>query len=136
MRLLRSVFFWLHLAAGLLCGVVIAIMAFTGAVLAFEHEIVEWAERDVRRVEAPAAGASSLSPVDLDSSDESALHPPTSSNAATPTTADSAAVRPVRAALISPPGPVPIRIVPSDVRRPCPGSGRLRPGRHDSAVEV
>ncbi len=60
MRRLRSVFFWLHLAAGLLCGVVIAIMAFTGAVLAFEHEIVAWAERDVRRVEAPAAGAAAL----------------------------------------------------------------------------
>ena len=60
MRLLRSTFFWLHLAAGLVCGAVILVMSFTGAVLAFEHEIVEWAERDVRRVEAPASGAAAL----------------------------------------------------------------------------
>ena len=60
MRLLRSTFFWLHLAAGLLCGTIILVMSFTGAVLAFEHEIVEWAERDVRRVEPPAAGAAAL----------------------------------------------------------------------------
>lgn len=53
----RKVIFWLHLVAGLVAGAVIAIMSFTGAVLAFEHEIVEWAERDVRRVEAPAASA-------------------------------------------------------------------------------
>ena len=65
MRLLRSVFFWLHLAAGLLCGVIIAIMAFTGAVLAFENEIVAWAERDVRRVETPVAGAAALPLDDL-----------------------------------------------------------------------
>jgi uncharacterized iron-regulated membrane protein len=52
---LRKIIFWLHLFAGLVAGAVIAIMSFTGAVLAFEHEIVEWAERDVRRVEAPAA---------------------------------------------------------------------------------
>lgn len=47
---LRKAIFWLHLAAGLVAGLVIAVMSFTGAVLAFEHEIVEWAERDVRRV--------------------------------------------------------------------------------------
>jgi Uncharacterized iron-regulated membrane protein len=60
MRLLRSTFFWLHLAAGLVCGLVIFIMSFTGAVLAFEHEIVEWAERDLRRVEPPAINATAL----------------------------------------------------------------------------
>ena len=65
MRLLRSTFFWLHLAAGLLCGTIILVMSFTGAVLAFEHEIVEWAERDVRRVEPPAAGAAALPLDDL-----------------------------------------------------------------------
>ena len=60
MHRLRSLFFWLHLAAGLVCGVVIAVMSFTGAVIAFEHEIVEWAERDARRVAPPAAEASAL----------------------------------------------------------------------------
>ena len=53
----RKVLFWLHLAAGARAGLVIAIMSFTGAVLAFEHEIVTWAERDVRRVEAPIPAA-------------------------------------------------------------------------------
>jgi uncharacterized iron-regulated membrane protein len=52
---LRKVIFWLHLAAGLIAGLVIGVMSFTGAVLAFEHEIVEWAERDLRRVEVSAA---------------------------------------------------------------------------------
>lgn len=56
----RKVIFWLHLVAGLVAGTVIAVMSFTGAVLAFEHEIVEWAERDVRRVD-PAASAEILS---------------------------------------------------------------------------
>jgi uncharacterized iron-regulated membrane protein len=58
MRLFRSVLFWLHLAAGILCGAIIFIMSFTGAVLAFEHEIVAWAERDFRRVAAPPNEAS------------------------------------------------------------------------------
>ena len=57
---LRKVSFWLHLVAGLGAGSIIAVMSFTGAVLAFEHEIVEWAERDVRRVAPPAAGAAAL----------------------------------------------------------------------------
>jgi uncharacterized iron-regulated membrane protein len=46
----RSFLFWIHLSAGLVAGSIIAVMSFTGAALAFEHEIVEWAERDVRRV--------------------------------------------------------------------------------------
>ena len=50
----RKVIFWLHLVAGLVAGAVIAIMSFTGAVLAFDNEIVEWAERDVRRIDIPS----------------------------------------------------------------------------------
>lgn len=57
---LRSVLFWVHLAAGLVAGLIIAVMSFTGAVLAFEPEIVAWAERDLRRVEAPPAPAAAL----------------------------------------------------------------------------
>lgn len=57
MKLVRSVLFWLHLAAGLVAGLVIGVMCFTGAALAFEKQIVAWAERDARRVEAPAAAA-------------------------------------------------------------------------------
>ncbi len=51
---LRKIFFWLHLVAGVVAGVVILIMSATGVALAFEKEIIAWAERDVRRVTPPA----------------------------------------------------------------------------------
>ncbi len=54
MSKLRPVIFWLHLVAGVVAGVIIAIMSFTGVALAFEKEIIAWAERDVRRVSPPA----------------------------------------------------------------------------------
>lgn len=57
MPLLRSVLFWLHLAAGLIAGLVIGVMCATGAALAFEKELVAWAERDARRVDIPASSA-------------------------------------------------------------------------------
>ncbi len=50
---MRRFFFWLHLVAGVVAGSIIAVMCFTGALLAFEHEIVEWAERDARDVTLP-----------------------------------------------------------------------------------
>jgi len=50
MRTFRQILFWLHLAAGLIAGVVILIMCVTGALLAFERQTIEWAERDVRYV--------------------------------------------------------------------------------------
>lgn len=56
----RKVVFWLHLIAGVIAGVVIFIMSATGVALAFEKEIVAWAERDVRRVSPPAADAKPL----------------------------------------------------------------------------
>jgi len=46
----RQILFWLHLAAGLIAGVVIFIMCVTGALLAFERQTIEWVERDVRHV--------------------------------------------------------------------------------------
>jgi uncharacterized iron-regulated membrane protein len=52
-KLFRKILFWSHLAAGLVAGLFIGVMCFTGTVLAFEHEIVEWAERDARRVTVP-----------------------------------------------------------------------------------
>ncbi len=52
---LRKLLFWLHLIAGLGAGAVILIMSVTGAALAFEKEIIVWAERDVRRVSPPTA---------------------------------------------------------------------------------
>jgi uncharacterized iron-regulated membrane protein len=60
MSLFRSVLFWLHLAAGVACGVIIGVLCLTGAALAFEKELVAWAERDARQVAAPAPGAPRL----------------------------------------------------------------------------
>jgi uncharacterized iron-regulated membrane protein len=57
----RRVIFWVHLTAGISAGLAIAILSFTGAALAFEKELIAWAERDARRVEAPRAGESPLS---------------------------------------------------------------------------
>ena len=51
---LRKIIFWLHLIAGVVAGIVIFIMSVTGVALAFEKEIIAWAERDVRRITAPA----------------------------------------------------------------------------------
>jgi len=62
---LRKSIFWLHLIAGLIAGLVIAIMCFTGTALAFEKEIVAYAERDARRITAPAPDAPRLSLADL-----------------------------------------------------------------------
>ena len=56
----RSFLFWLHLAAGLVSGLSIGIMCFTGTVLAFEKELIAWSERDARRVELPAESAPRL----------------------------------------------------------------------------
>lgn len=51
---LRTVVFWLHLVAGIVAGVPIFVMSFTGVVIAFEREVVEWVDRDVRRVDPTA----------------------------------------------------------------------------------
>jgi uncharacterized iron-regulated membrane protein len=56
----RKAVFWLHLIAGLVAGLIIVVMSLTGAALAFENEIVAWAERDTRRVTPPAADAPRL----------------------------------------------------------------------------
>lgn len=50
---LRQLIFWLHLIAGVVAGIVIFIMSATGVALAFEKEIMAWAEREVRSVTAP-----------------------------------------------------------------------------------
>lgn len=46
---LRKSIFWVHLCAGLAAGLIVAIMSATGVAIAFEHEILEWIDRDVRR---------------------------------------------------------------------------------------
>lgn len=56
----RKVLFWVHLVAGLTCGIVIFIMSFTGAALALQPQVLLWVERDARQVEAPAPPAAWL----------------------------------------------------------------------------
>jgi len=51
---LRKLFFWIHLAAGVTAGLVILTMSVTGVLLAFERQIVGWAERDLRATAAEA----------------------------------------------------------------------------------
>lgn len=53
-RALRRSLFWIHLALGVVCGAVIALMASTGLLLAFRAEILEFARRDEARVTVPA----------------------------------------------------------------------------------
>lgn len=60
MKIFRKILFWLHLVAGLLGGIVIFIMCVTGALLSFEKDIAEFAERDMRYV-APNENAPKLS---------------------------------------------------------------------------
>lgn len=57
MKQFRPILFWTHLVAGLVAGSIIFVMSLTGTIIAFEHEIVAWAERDARRVEIPARAA-------------------------------------------------------------------------------
>ena len=52
MKSFRKVLFWLHLASGIVAGVIIVIMCVTGALLSFERNIIEWSEGDVRYVAA------------------------------------------------------------------------------------
>lgn len=53
MKTFRQILFWTHLSAGLIAGIAIAVMCFTGTILAFEKQIVAWSERDARRVDVP-----------------------------------------------------------------------------------
>jgi uncharacterized iron-regulated membrane protein len=57
----RKILFWAHLTAGVIAGLAIGIMCFTGTVLAFEKELVAWSENDARRIASPAADAPRLS---------------------------------------------------------------------------
>lgn len=53
MKSFRKILFWLHLISGLVAGIVIFIMCVTGALLSFEKNITEFAERESRYVSAP-----------------------------------------------------------------------------------
>jgi uncharacterized iron-regulated membrane protein len=57
----RKILFWLHLVCGVVAGLAIGVMCFTGVVLAFEKELAAWGERDARRVAVPAEGSPRIS---------------------------------------------------------------------------
>ena len=65
MKRFRIILFWMHLVSGLVAGISIVIMCFTGAVLAFQTEITTWAERDARQITPPATDVPRLSLDDL-----------------------------------------------------------------------
>jgi uncharacterized iron-regulated membrane protein len=56
---LRKLIFWIHLIAGIAAGLVILIMSFTGVLLAYEKQIVSWADRSLLG-EAPPSDAKRL----------------------------------------------------------------------------
>jgi uncharacterized iron-regulated membrane protein len=56
----RRVLFWAHLTAGVCAGLVILTMSFTGVLLMYERQLIEWSDRHYRSV-APQDGASRLS---------------------------------------------------------------------------
>lgn len=60
MKRFRSILFWLHLASGVTAGIFIFVMCVTGALLAFESNILETVESDMRVVEVPIENAQRL----------------------------------------------------------------------------
>ncbi|RKH36689.1 PepSY-associated TM helix domain-containing protein, partial [Corallococcus llansteffanensis] len=58
---LRNVLFWIHLVSGLIVGLVVGVMSITGVAIAFESQIVDWADRDARLATPPPAGTPRLS---------------------------------------------------------------------------
>jgi len=57
----RKIIFWPHLISGVIAGLVIASMSITGVAIAFEHQLLGWADRESRQVQAPAPDAPRLS---------------------------------------------------------------------------
>lgn len=60
MKLLHKIIFWSHLLAGVVAGLVILLMSFTGVILMYESQITDYMERHVRRV-IPSADGKRLS---------------------------------------------------------------------------
>ena len=56
---LRRVLFWAHLTAGVCAGLVILTMSFTGVLLTYEKQLIEWSDRGYRSV-SPSDGAERL----------------------------------------------------------------------------
>ena len=56
----RTILFWMHLVSGLVAGIIIGIMSLTGAALAFEPQLTQWADRKASHVQPPSPGAARL----------------------------------------------------------------------------
>jgi len=54
MKQFRKIIFWLHLTAGVSAGIFIFMMCVTGALLSFQSNILEFAEREMRFLKVPA----------------------------------------------------------------------------------
>jgi len=65
MKLLHKVIFWTHLLAGVVAGLVIFIMSFTGVILMYEPQIAEYSEWNQRWVTPPGPGTKRLALDDL-----------------------------------------------------------------------
>lgn len=63
-RPIRTALFWIHLVAGVLAGIVILVMSVTGALLAFQPQILAFIDRDIRLV-SPEAGQPRLATSEL-----------------------------------------------------------------------
>src|ERR1700750_472959 len=61
---LRRFICWLHLSVGLTVGLMVAFMAITGSIMAFQSQITAWAERSAR-VAVPAPVNTRISPATL-----------------------------------------------------------------------
>ncbi|MFY1824551.1 PepSY-associated TM helix domain-containing protein [Myxococcus fulvus] len=57
----RKTLFWIHLVVGVVVGLVVAIMSVTGVAIAFEHQVLDWADSEARAVAAPGPQAPRLS---------------------------------------------------------------------------
>jgi uncharacterized iron-regulated membrane protein len=50
---LRTVFFWLHLAAGIVAGAIVLLMSVTGVALTYERQMIAWSDREFKSAPAP-----------------------------------------------------------------------------------
>jgi uncharacterized iron-regulated membrane protein len=64
MNRFRKIIFWCHLPVGVTAGIVILIMSVTGALLAYEKQIIAWADKRNYRV-TPPSGESARLPLEV-----------------------------------------------------------------------
>lgn len=43
--MIRKVIFWAHLCTGVVTGLVVAMMSFTGVLIAYEHQLIRWSDK-------------------------------------------------------------------------------------------